>query len=94
MQDYIKIGDFGCAVYSEGMRKTVVGCLAYISPQQLNQNGYDVKIDIWSVGVLTYELLFGRSPFEADLMKMAKIQYQNRLTNDSEGTNLSGHQFP
>lgn len=31
-QNYLKIGDFGCAIYTQTLRKTVVGCLAYISP--------------------------------------------------------------
>lgn len=29
---YVKIGDFGCSVFSSSQRKTIVGCLAYISP--------------------------------------------------------------
>lgn len=69
----MKIGDFGCSVFSDSLRKTVVGCLAYISPEQLNNTAYDEKIDVWSVGVLTYELLMGKSPFEDDLKQMAKV---------------------
>ena len=50
----IKIGDFGCAVFSNTLRSTVVGCLAYISPEQLSNCEYDEKIDVWSLGILTY----------------------------------------
>lgn len=64
MQGYLKIGDFGCAIYTNTLRKTLVGCLAYISPEQLNNDFYDDKIDVWSVGILTYELLTGKAPFE------------------------------
>lgn len=53
-EDYLKIGDFGCAIYTHTLRTTIVGCLAYISPEQLNNQSYDEKIDAWSVGVLTY----------------------------------------
>lgn len=35
-EDYLKIGDFGCAIYTHTLRNTIVGCLAYISPEQLN----------------------------------------------------------
>ncbi len=59
----MKVGDFGCAVFTNTKRTTVVGCLAYISPQQLNNDSYDDKIDVWSVGILTYELLTGKAPF-------------------------------
>lgn len=65
MQNVIKIGDFGCSIYNQGsgLRTTVVGCLEYSSPEQLCNEGYSEKIDAWSLGILTYELLFGKSPF-------------------------------
>jgi serine/threonine protein kinase len=66
----LKIGDFGCAIYTQTLRKTVVGCLAYSSPEQLKNSLYDDKIDAWSVGILTYELLTGKSPFDNDLSKV------------------------
>ena len=68
----MKIGDFGCAVYTQTLRKTMVGCLAYISPEQLNNDFYDDKIDVWSVGILTFELITGKSPYEEDIIKMSR----------------------
>jgi len=68
----LKIGDFGCAVYTQTLRKTMVGCLAYISPEQLNNDFYDDKIDVWSVGILTFELITGKSPYEEDIIKMSR----------------------
>jgi len=46
--------------------------LAYISPEQLNNESYDDKIDVWSVGILTYEILTGKAPFESDIMKASQ----------------------
>jgi aurora kinase len=70
---YLKIGDFGCAIISDnGLRNTIVGSLAYFSPEQLTNSAYNDKIDMWSLGILTYELLFGHSPFESDLIKIAR----------------------
>lgn len=63
MQNYLKIGDFGCAVFGNTLRRTVVGCYAYISPEQFSNNPYDQKIDSWSVGILAYEMLTGRPPY-------------------------------
>jgi serine/threonine protein kinase len=71
-KDYIKLGDFGCSVFSDSKRNTMVGSLAYFSPEQLNNESYDEKIDIWSVGILCYELLTGRSPFEEEIMKITR----------------------
>jgi aurora kinase len=59
-----KIGDFGCAVNGYCMRKSKIGSPAYLSPEQLNQNFYGKKIDIWSIGIITYEMLFGTTPFD------------------------------
>jgi aurora kinase len=72
MQGYVKIGDFGCSIYHNqtSLRNTIVGCMEYSSPEQLSKEGYTDKIDIWSLGILTYELLFGRSPFESDIKKI------------------------
>lgn len=80
IQDYIKVGDLGCAVECNNLRNTVVGCLAYVSPQQLQYNGYDQKIDIWSVGILTYELLIGRPPFQDDVVQIAKGKKDIKLS--------------
>lgn len=54
IEEIAKIGDFGCAVYSCCMRKSKIGSPAYLSPEQLNHNFYSNKIDIWSIGIMTY----------------------------------------
>jgi serine/threonine protein kinase len=46
------------------MRETFCGTPLYVSPELLKRKNYNNKIDVWSVGILTYELLFGRVPFE------------------------------
>lgn len=45
------------------MAKTFVGTPIYMSPQVLNQKQYTNKTDVWSLGVMFFELLFGRLPF-------------------------------
>lgn len=45
------------------MAKTCVGTPIYMSPQVLRQQSYTNKTDIWSLGVLYYELMFGKLPF-------------------------------
>ena len=57
------------------MRRTVVGCLAYISPEQLTNTPYDDKIDAWSIGILAYELLVGRPPFEDKIRNLTTRMY-------------------
>lgn len=65
---HIKIADFGMSkdISSMGMLKTAVGTPSYIAPEIIlgcNNGSYDSGCDIWSVGVLTYVLLSGYTPF-------------------------------
>ena len=62
----IKIADFGWSVYSpkEGRRDTLCGTLDYLSPEMVNNDNHDNKVDIWSLGILTYEFCVGVPPFE------------------------------
>lgn len=61
-----KICDFGFAKFftdTTRMARTCVGTPIYMSPQVLHQKSYTNKTDIWSLGVLFYELLFAKLPY-------------------------------
>jgi serine/threonine protein kinase len=45
------------------MRQTYCGTLEYLAPEMINGQGHDLNIDLWSIGILLYELLTGRAPF-------------------------------
>ena len=47
-----------------------VGTPLYMSPSSITQNHYSAKSDIWSIGVIFYELLFGMVPWQADSDKV------------------------
>lgn len=65
-----KIMDFGLAkVKGSGLTTkigTTMGTVAYMSPEQASAEKVDQRTDIWSVGVILYELLTGELPFKAD----------------------------
>ena len=63
----IKISDFGAAIFtaSESTQVSGVGSPAYMSPQQVREMPLDHRTDIYSLGVVMYQLLTGRLPFEA-----------------------------
>ena len=46
------------------MRKTVSGSPLYYSPEIVQETSYDEKIDIWAIGMMTYECLLGKIPFK------------------------------
>ncbi|KAK4198153.1 kinase-like domain-containing protein [Triangularia verruculosa] len=65
----IKISDFGWSVHApNNRRKTLCGTLDYLPPEMIKSgskdNWYNEKVDLWSLGVLTYEFLVGEAPFE------------------------------
>ncbi|KAF7551589.1 hypothetical protein G7Z17_g4909 [Cylindrodendrum hubeiense] len=65
----IKISDFGWSVHAPSNRRTTLcGTLDYLPPEMIKpgstKNWYGDKVDLWSLGVLTYEFLVGEAPFE------------------------------
>lgn len=66
----LKVTDFGIARFSRSDTKTLteqaIGSVHYISPEQAKGEYTDEKADIYSIGVVLYEMLSGKVPFEAD----------------------------
>ncbi|RMJ27741.1 serine threonine-protein kinase [Aspergillus sp. HF37] len=65
----VKISDFGWSVHAPNSRRqTMCGTLDYLPPEMLKPGSqdsyYNEKVDLWSLGVLTYEFLVGEAPFE------------------------------
>ena len=66
----VKIMDFGLAKISSGNQVTVIGStlgtIAYMSPEQTNGEKVDHRTDIWSFGVVLFEMITGHLPFKGD----------------------------
>ena len=43
---------------------TIVGAAPYMAPEILTREGYDYGVDVWALGILCFELLYGESPFD------------------------------
>ncbi|OJU12610.1 MAG: hypothetical protein BGN88_15345 [Clostridiales bacterium 43-6] len=85
----IKVTDFGIARFSHSEKRTItdkaIGSVHYISPEQARGDFTDEKADIYSVGVLIYEMITGRLPFQADsAVSVAIMQLQNEPQKPTE----------
>lgn len=65
-KDNLKIADFGWSVHAvrNNRRGTVCGTLDFLAPEMCEGERYDASVDVWSIGILLYEMLFGKPPFE------------------------------
>jgi serine/threonine protein kinase len=76
---YAKLADFGLAKRTESneppaeavtasrtMPGVIVGTIAYMSPEQASGKPLDARSDIFAFGVVLYEMLYGRNPFEGE----------------------------
>ena len=68
-RNIVKVGDFGISKVLDGtaaLATTAVGTPYYLAPEVINGEPYGLKADVWALGVLLYELVALRKPFEAD----------------------------
>ena len=89
----VKVTDFGIARFftneTQTMTDKTIGSVHYISPEQAKGLKTDVKSDIYSVGIVLYEMLTNRLPFEADnavsvaIMQMQVVPQSPRVLNQS-----------
>lgn len=76
----IKIGDFGIAALENEMHEEngqAIGSIHYIAPEQARGDCPDARSDIYSLGVVMYEMLTGRKPYEGDSIGEIAVKHMN-----------------
>ena len=77
----VKLGDFGLAreISSHTQTGSVVGTAAYLSPELVLRGQADARSDIYSLGVMAFEMLTGKQPYGGD--QAVQIAYQHANSN-------------
>ncbi|CAH2083257.1 unnamed protein product [Euphydryas editha] len=74
----LKVADFGFAQHmTEDSLRSVRGSPLYMAPEMI-LGKYDARVDLWSVGVIMYECLFGRAPYSSATFKELVDKIQRR----------------
>ncbi|KAK8725595.1 hypothetical protein OTU49_010637 [Cherax quadricarinatus] len=88
----LKIADFGLAQHmpEDDTNSTIKGSPLYMAPEIILKRQYDAKVDLWSVGVILYECLFGKAPYSSKTMDelIEKIK-KDKAIDVPYGTNIS-----
>jgi serine/threonine-protein kinase len=100
-KDYVKVLDFGVAKLTRPLGDTpgtmegaIVGTPAYMSPEQAAGLGTDYRADIYGVGVVLYEMLSGRPPFEGVAFGQLVVQIITQSPPSLPSTTPAGERIP
>ena len=86
----LKLCDFGWAKeLTVNNRSTFCGTIEYMAPEIVGSEKYDYSVDVWSLGILLYELLMGHSPFKSKKEKNTMIKIKLHDLVFDKNKNLS-----
>lgn len=93
-KNVLKIADFGWSVHEPNSKRTTLcGTLDYLSPEMVQGKPHNKTVDLWSLGVLTYEMIVGEAPFhakdyDATYRKIMRVEYKMPSTVTQAASNF------
>jgi len=93
IEGHLRLTDFGFAKVVETRLWTFCGTPAYMAPEVIQKTGHGCGVDWWALGILTYAVLAGSMPFEADTTmsiyeKIVKGEYSTPSQFTAKANNL------
>lgn len=82
----VKLADFGFAkILNEGsVAQTQLGTPMFMAPEIFNEEAYSYKVDVWSLGVISFELLTGEPAFKAKTLAQLKLMQREPIVFPEE----------
>lgn len=88
----IRLCDFGVSrELINSMADTFVGTSTYMSPERIQGGVYSIKGDIWSLGLMLYELASGKHAFTDDPMDALQLLDNANFDNNKQSNNINSH---
>lgn len=77
----VKLADFGSAnTVDKVLKETVCGTPEYLAPEMILKQGHNEKLDVWCIGILFFELLYGRTPFATQMNDLQTMEREKMLS--------------
>jgi len=94
IHETLKIGDLGFAKQVDFVARSELGTPYYMAPEILDKKLYDNKVDLYSLGCIFYQMLFGVVPYhkaqsKSELLVMSKGKQYNLYYNDIQISDYS-----
>jgi len=78
---FVRLVDFGFTKAAHPRSTTLCGTLEYCAPESIQLQGHGQEVDWWALGIITYELLHGYTPFSAEGTLEDPIEIAKRITH-------------
>ena len=90
----MKLSDVGVAKRERDVSGTFCGTLLYLAPEVLDGGFYDCKADMYSVGIILWEMWYAMTAFQVDLVSRSQLQFLNDVRGGLRPSHIRGTQQP